>query len=861
MKKIILIDGNSIMYRAYYALAYTGNLMHNSKGVYTNAIYAFINMTNKILETDFDNILVAFDAGKKTFRHDLVDTYKGGRSPMPEELRMQIPYIKKYLDLSGIKRYELPMYEADDIIGTMARLSVEEGYHVDIYSSDKDLLQLVNDNVILHMPRKGITQIENYDKEAIVAKYGLTNNQMIDLKALMGDASDNLKGIPGVGEKTAIKLLKDYDTLEAIIEGMNYIKGKLGEKIRTSYKDAIICKKMVTIDQFSPIKITFADTAYNNTDDEGIKKLYTELEFHSLLKRKQNEQTKKFIKRDIKYSNLNEEITEDSVIVLETTLGNYNKAIILGMAIVNDKGSYFVKDLLSIKSFLENDKIKKDTFNYKKSIVMLNKQGIDLKGVEFDCLLGSYILDPKTAKKDLKVISLNFGYDDLEYDDVILKKSYEEIIKNDAYKLNAIKKAHAIKEMKPNMLGKIIEEKSLYLLNNVEMELAKVLASMEIEGIKISLEELMSQRKTLGKRIIDTEDKIYMIAGKEFNIASPKQLGELLFEDLNLPHSKKTKTGFSTNSEVLMSLYDSHEIIKYVLEYRKIAKLYNTYIEGIKNVIREDGKVHTIFEQAITETGRLSSIEPNLQNIPIRTQEGAGIRKIFIPSYDYLLSADYSQIELRILAHIAKATNLIKAFNDEEDIHENTAKAVFKKDIVSSSERQAAKAVNFGIVYGISPWGLSNDLHISINEATNFINSYFENYPEVKKYMDKVVNDATINKYTETIMHRRRYIRELDSKNHNVREFGKRTAMNAPIQGSAADIIKKAMVLLYKQMKKLNLKSKMIVQVHDELIFDCVKEEIDIMNKIVKETMEKAYDLSVPLLVNVGYGKSWFEAK
>lgn len=864
MKKIILIDGNSLMYRAYYATAMTGNLMQNSKGLYTNAIYSFANMLFSIMKDKFDNILVAFDAGKQTFRHEIYGEYKGGRSPMPEEMRMQIPYIKEFLRRIGVKQYEMPLYEADDIIGTMAKIAKQEGYLVNIYSSDKDLLQLVDDNVIVKLCKKGIQDLDVYDKQGIINRYALNNTQMIDLKALMGDASDNLKGIPGVGEKTAIKLLQEYGTLENIIASVDSIKGKLKEKIIAGSDDALMCKKMVTINQSSPILISLDDTVYEGCDEDSLMNFYAELEFHSLMKKGQAKLSEFKYKIIESSYDLSQVLLPNSALYLELDDYNYHKANPIGFGLYNELGAFYfdfdmIYQSIDFQLFLSSDN-NKYVFGLKKMLVFLHRYNFELNGVSFDLLLGSYLVNPSLAKQDLKIICQQYDYDDISYDEAIYGKKFS-LPEVKIYSDHIARKARAIYEVRDKVLASLTENKQLSLLIDVEMPLAITLARMEENGMLVSLPELNRQRDYLHDNISNIEKRIYEIAGYEFNISSTKQLAQLLFEELKLPSGKKTKTGYSTDSTVLEGLYNLHEIVPLILEYRANTKLLSTYVDGIEDALYPDNMVHTIFEQALTQTGRLSSIEPNLQNIPIRSELGKQIRKMFIPKNDLLFSADYSQIELRVLAHMAHVEPLIEAFNNGEDIHRKTASQVFMTDDVTPDLRRRAKAVNFGIIYGISPWGLASDLHIPQNQAKDIIDKYLETYPEISIFMNNAKNFASENGYALTILNRRRYIPEITSSNYMIREFGKRTAMNAPIQGSAADVIKLAMIEIDRELVKRKMKSQMICTVHDELIFDCVLAEKDLIVEIVKDKMENAIKLLVPLEIDYGFGENWFMVK
>ena len=859
--KVILIDGSSFMYRAYFALASVGNFMKNSKGLCTNAIYTFINMMTSILKTNPKKILVAFDAGKKTFRHDLCETYKDGRRPMDDEMRMQIPYIKKYLDLVGVPRYEIPLYEADDIIGTLAKEAEEKGYKVSIYSSDKDLLQLITDNVTVYKSKKGINDLEEYNKVHFIETYGFDPIKMIDLKALMGDPSDNLPGIKGVGEKTATKLIVEYGSVEGIIENRDTIKGKMGDLIREHYEDALMTKKMVTINNESPIEITVDDINKKDESDEIID-FYKDLEFNSFLKK--TKITKVSNNTDYLINDKTNAFTSNSSIHLEMLDDNYHNGNVIGISISNKNGNYYFDSNIlednDFKKFLEDEKIEKYTYNYKRLKVVLMYHNIFIKGVTFDIQLASYLIDPKTVKDDFSKMVGFYNYDIALDEQIYGKGAKQALPEKNIYVDHIIKKAIAINDLKDTLINKLKEQEQYTLFSNIELPLSDCLGDMEFNGMKIDLDELHRQKEDIKNRIDNLTNDIYEVAGCEFNISSTKQLGEILFEKLQLPNGKKTKTGYSTDSDTLESIRYYHELPSLVLEYRRLTKLYSTYLEGIENVVSK-GFVHTIFLQTQTETGRLSSIEPNLQNIPIRTEEGAMIRKIFIPNNDIFISMDYSQIELRLLAHIANVKEMISDFNNNRDIHEETAKFIYKKDSVTKMERQSAKAINFGIIYGMSVWRLANDLRISNNEAKEFMNNYFLRYAEIKEYMDSTVNYAKENGYVKTIMNRRRYIPELNNPVFMVREAGKRNAMNAPIQGSAADLIKNAMVLIHKKMIELNLKSKLVSQIHDELVFDCVKDEIEVIEKIGKEIMENSFKLSVPLVVSTGKGKTLYEAK
>lgn len=868
MKRIILLDGNSLMYRAYYATAYSGSLLKNDKGLYTNAIYAFIKMMDELLKDPYDNILVAFDAGKETFRHKDLPSYKGGRSPMPDELRMQIPYIKDYLKRMNILSYELPLYEADDIIGSMAKLALEAGYHVDIYSSDKDLLQLIDKNSTVHLTRKGMSELDDYTPEFFKEKYDLEYTQMVDLKALMGDPSDNLKGINGVGEKTAIKLLNEYKTLENIIENKDKIKGKLGENIQNYYEDALMCQKICTINRESPLTISLDDTIKKEKDVEQLLELFNYLGFRSLIKGLGE------VKKEINYDyqvidnilDLKAVLLDSSYLYFEMDQYNYHKANLLAIGLCNEKGIFIIKPELldqsiDLQLFLL-DENKKNVFDLKRMKVYLLEHGYDLKGIDYDMMLASYLLAPQIKNNDFSSVCHYFDVSVPFDDDIYGKGAKYHVPEEEILYPFIAKKVYSIKILKEKTIAKLKEYQQLSLLNDIEIPLAFVLAKMEFNGIKIDKEELASQKAEVLKEINMVEEKIYELASTRFNIQSPKQLGEILFEKLALPVVKRNKNGYSTDVDVLNYLKNKHEIIPYILKHRTLSKLYNSYLANMDELIYPDGKVHTIFEQALTVTGRLSSIEPNVQNIPIRTNEGKKIRKFFVPEdNNWLFSSDYSQVELRVLAHMANSKGLIESFNEGLDVHAETAKKIFKVEEVTPELRRRAKAVNFGIVYGISAFGLSEGTDLTPKEAKVFIDQYFLLYPEVKQYMDDTIDFAMKNGYVLTLLNRRRYIPELQSSVYMQREFGKRTAMNAPIQGSAADIIKIAMIKIDKKMEELGLKSKMIFQVHDELVFEVFDEEKHQMEELVTELMQQAFKLDVRLDVDFGFGKNWMEAK
>ena len=875
MKRMILVDGNSLMYRAFYGTSAAGGLVANSKGMYTNAVYAFARMMNHLINSEYDNILVAFDAGKRTLRHDLMEDYKAGRAPMPDEFRMQVAYIKEYLDIMRIKQYEKPLYEADDIIGTMAKRAEEAGYHVDVYSSDKDLLQLISENTTVHLTKKGMTELEDYTPESFLERYGIKHTQFVDLKALMGDKSDNLPGIPGVGEKKGVKLLQDYETLEGILNHKDDIKGKLGENVREHCEDAKVCQQMATILRDFDMDVTIEDTKKQECNKEKLIEFYTELEFKSLLKEAladkpviDNRNTNLF---EVIESNdrLNEILIPNSALIFETYDYNYHKCPILAIGIKNSLGMFIIEgdkvlSSLDLAMFLSDNNNHKSIFNYKKAFVLCKRLGLDLSGIDFDLLLGTYVLDSAAAKEEFKIIADYYDYSDCYFDEQIYGKGAKKSMPDKVTLYTHIaKKCNALYELKDECMNRLNEAEQTHLLLDIEIPLSRVLGKMEFEGMRIDLDELNSQSEALTKDISELEGKIYALAGREFNIASPKQLGTVLFDEMGIRYPKKKGNSYSTDIEVLEMIKDESPIVDLIIEYRGKTKLYSTYVEGLRGMIYPDNKVHTIYQQALTLTGRLSSTDPNLQNIPIRTKEGHKIRKMFIPSKDgnTLYSADYSQIELRVLASMAHVTKLIEAFNNGEDIHTKTAREVFMKDEITAEDRRRAKAVNFGIVYGISAFGLANDLGISNVMAADFIKKYNEVYPEIKEFMDKTVEECKENLYVKTLKNRIRYIRDINSKIYMQREFAKRTAMNTPIQGSAADIIKIAMINVDSAMEKANLKSKMLVTVHDELVFEVEKGEEEALQKLVRYEMENAMKLDVPLIVGDSFGTNWYEVK
>ncbi|WP_028400938.1 DNA polymerase I [Ectobacillus panaciterrae] len=875
-KKVVLLDGNSIAYRAFFALP----LLNNDKGIHTNAIYGFTMMLMRILEEEKPtHMLVAFDAGKTTFRHKTFSEYKGGRQKTPPELSEQFPFIRELLDAFHIKRYELENYEADDIIGTLAKEADSENVEVKVISGDRDLLQLVSETTKVSITRKGITEVEEYTPEALFEKYSLTAKQIIDMKGLMGDTSDNIPGVPGVGEKTAIKLLKEFETVENLYENLEGVSGKkLKEKLEANKEQALMSKELATINTTAPIAVHLHDIAYNGYEPADVVPIFQNLGFNSLLDKldvKQEEQEPTALD-ELSFERAEEfnsdVLRTDSALIVEVQEDNYHGAAIQGFGIVNDTGCYFVPAELALKSeefkaWLADENIAKSTFDAKRAIVALKWKGIELRGIDFDLLVAAYLLDPSDTDKDFRSVAKMKGAHTVQSDEEVYGKGAKRAVPAEEVLGDHIaRKASVLYNVKQSFIEELKRNEQYELFTELELPLSRVLADMEYTGVKVDTGRLRGMGNELSAKLGHIEKDIHELAGEGFNINSPKQLGTVLFEKLNLPAMKKTKTGYSTSADVLEKLVDHHEIVEKILLYRQLGKLYSTYIEGLLKVVHENtSKIHTRFNQVLTQTGRLSSTEPNLQNIPIRLEEGRKIRQAFIPSEEgwVIFSADYSQIELRVLAHIARDQGLIDAFRHDMDIHTKTAMDVFDvaNDEVTSNMRRQAKAVNFGIVYGISDYGLSQNLGITRKAAAEFIQKYLESFPGVKEYMDAIIQEAKQQGYVTTLLNRRRYIPEITSRNFNLRSFAERTAMNTPIQGSAADIIKKAMIVMFDRLQEEKVQARLLLQVHDELIFEVPKEEVEKMEKLVPEVMEHAIELMVPLKVDYSYGPTWYDAK
>ena len=859
MKKVILVDGNNLLFRSYFATAYTGNTMRNSKGFPTNGLYGLVNMLNKIIrEEKPEYMLVAFDKGK-TFRHEKYLDYKGGRNETPDDLKRQFSVAKKLVPLMGIKCFEIDNYEADDIIGTYSKMAlIDPEFETTIVSSDKDLLQLINEETEVKLLKQ--KDYIRMNEETFMDTYGIKPIRMIDLKGLMGDASDNIPGVKGIGEKTALKLLQEYDSLENVYDNIDNIKGATKQKLIDGKESAFMSKDIATIYNEVPVTYSLEELKYDGPDVDSLREMYSDLEFYSFLKDfketgKKEEKLEYKIIENIDDLKLKEKVSA----YLEISETNYHNADIYGMSLYDGENAYYVpfEVLKENKNILDGKEIY--TYDLKKMIVSLNKYDIDIKNCTFDAMIAGYILN-YNVKDDIAYLANTFNCYITLFDN--FKK--EKNMSTEALADLTVKKAKFIYDIKDEFINKMKEEEQLELFSNIEMKLSSVLASMEIEGVRVDTKVLDEMGENINKKLDELTSEIYNYAGEEFNIQSPKQLGEILFEKLEIPYPKKKKTSYSTAREILDKIVDYHPIVEKIIEHRTLNKIYTTYIVGIKNCVKEDGKLHTIYTQTLTRTGRLSSIDPNLQNIPIRYKEGKEIRKAFIPEENSVfLSSDYSQIELRMFAHMSGEQNLIDAFKHHLDIHTKTAMDIYhvSKDEVTKNMRRDAKAVNFGIIYGISSFGLAEDLGVDIKTAKKFLDNYLETFPGIKNYMDKVIKDAYETGYVKTIMNRKRKIDELYNTNHMIKVQGERMALNTPVQGSSADILKKAMIDIYNEFDRLNLKSKMILQVHDELIFNVKNDELEKVKEIVINFMENAYKLNVPLEVDVEIGKNWYDAK
>lgn len=869
MENIVVIDGNFWLFSCYYATAAMGNLMVNKDGVPTNAVYGFANRLEQLIRQNPEYLVVAFDAKGKTFRSELLEEYKGTRKETPAELICQFSMVREYLDAHDIPYIEIEGYEGDDIIGTISKKASKQDMTVAVYTNDKDMMQLIDQNIVQYKKPQKSNDYEIITIDSFYDKYQLQPDQMRDLLGLMGDSADNIPGIPGIGEKTALKLLYQYGTVENLKEHMDELKGKMGEKVRNHIDLGILSKKIATIVTDAPVELDLENWKYKGYDYEKLAAFYRRYDMNSLLKRMEVSDNLKQ-EKPLTYKIVKQfpEITESSALIVGVYDQNYHKSPVLGFALYNDREACYISLEDAIKDvhfqdYLKNDKIEKYGYDIKKCINACRWHGLEINGYVFDLQLAAYILNP-SLKDEMKIVCDYFQYYDLKYDEEVFGKGAKKHIPDiDVLVRHYVLQAKAVFDLKNKVIRKLQDDQQYELFKDVEMPVAFILSDMEFQGAKVNLSVLRQLENDFMQQIKQLEKEIYLLAHKEFNISSTKQLGEVLFEDLQLPHAKKTKTGYSTAVDVLNKLKDVHPIINKVLTYRMLSKLYSTYIVGLQEQIFIDGKIHTIYNQALTQTGRLSSTDPNLQNIPVKTEEGKMIRKAFVPEYDYLVSFDYSQIELRVLAHLAQVKSLIQAFNEDKDIHAHTASVVFgvPENEVTPLMRRNAKAVNFGIIYGMSDFGLSEQLGVSVKEARDFIQKYFEQYHEIQDYMNRNIAFGKKHGYVSTVLNRKRYIPEINEKNYMRQEFGKRLAMNSPIQGSAADIIKLAMIKVDHLLKEYQLKSKMILQVHDELIFDVKKEELTTVMDLVKKGMEEAYQLSVELKAEGAYAQNWYELK
>ena len=879
MDKIILLDGNSLSYRAFYAMP----ALKNKKGLYTNSVYGFTLMLERILEdTKPKYALVAFDKGKETFRHKSYEAYKGTRDKTPTELVEQFGYVRELIESYGIKYEEHLDYEADDIIGSYAKIAEKAGLEVIIVSGDKDLTQLASDNITVYYTKRGVTEIDYYTPEFINEKYGLTPQQIVDMKGLMGDKSDNIPGIPGVGEKTAIKLLTEYETVENVLENIDNISGKkLKERLTEGKEDAILSKKLATIFTDVPVDNKIEDLTFKE-DREKKKELFEKLEFVSFLRKlsqensaadeSETETKEEKIKKDIEIQIADKDTKlnfKNSSLHIECYTEDYQNSDVLGVSVYVGDTAY----IFSEENFFDNKYAidylqsheEKTVYDIKKIIYIAKKNNKKINGDVFDIKIANYLIDV-TSKSEIDKIVFNYLGEIISSNEEIYGKGAKRSLPTQEVLNSYIAKiAASILEVKPLMIKRLEEENMLDLYKNIEIKVARVLANMEFEGIHVSKKALDEMSHEFDERIKVLEGSIYTLAGSEFNIASPKQLGVVLFEDLGLPVVKKTKTGYSTAVEVLEQLQYKHDIIPLIMEYRTLTKLNSTYAKGLVKDITREGKIHTRYEQTLTQTGRLSSVNPNLQNIPTRIEEGKKIRKAFIPASNdrVILSIDYSQIELRVLAHIAQDKGMIDAFKHDVDIHTKTASDVngVPLDEVTPTMRREAKAVNFGIVYGISDFGLSNNLGITRKRAKEFIEKYLETFKGVDKYMTDIVEFAKEHGYVETLYNRRRSLPEINAKNKIIANLNARIAMNTPIQGTAADIIKIAMISAYNYIEESKVDAKLLLQVHDELIFDVSKDILEEFTDKMVTIMEEAANLDVKLKAEASSGPSWYEAK
>ncbi|HEM6153653.1 TPA: DNA polymerase I [Streptococcus suis] len=874
--KLLLIDGSSVAFRAFFALYNQIDRFKSPTGLHTNAIYGFNLMLDHMMKRiEPTHILVAFDAGKTTFRTEMYADYKAGRAKTPDEFREQFPFIRQMLDAMGVKHYELDQYEADDIIGTLDKMAerTEIPFDVTIVSGDKDLIQLTDENTVVEISKKGVAEFEEFTPAYLMEKMGITPTQFIDLKALMGDKSDNIPGVTKIGEKTGLKLLTEFGSLDGIYENIDSMKAsKMKENLIADKEKAFLSRTLATIDTNAPIEIGLDDIVYQGPKVDELGQFYDDMGFKQL--RAQLGTTSSQEEAVLDFQIVTEisptMLKQDQFFYFEILGENYHREDLVGLA-WGDKEKIYVggPELLDspvLRDFLENQTIK--TYDFKRGKVLLDRKEITLPPATFDSRLAKYLLST-VEDNSLTTIANLYGQTSLVPDEAVYGKGAKlDLPEREIFFPHLARKVQVLIETEEPMLTKLEENQQLDLLFDMELPLANVLAKMEIAGIKVEAETLKAMQSENEVLIDQLTKEIYELAGQEFNINSPKQLGTILFEDMGLPleYTKKTKTGYSTAVDVLERLAPIAPVVSKILEYRQITKLQSTYVVGLQEAILEDGKIHTRYVQDLTQTGRLSSTDPNLQNIPVRLEQGRLIRKAFVPSLEnsVLLASDYSQIELRVLAHISQDKHLIEAFQQGADIHTSTAMRVFgieKAEDVTPNDRRNAKAVNFGVVYGISDFGLSNNLGITRKEAKAYIDTYFDRFPGIKNYMETIVREARDKGYVETIYKRRRELPDINSRNFNVRNFAERTAINSPIQGSAADILKVAMINLDKALTEAGLATRMLLQVHDEIVLEVPVAELETVKAMVKETMESAISLSVPLIADENEGSTWYEAK
>ncbi len=866
MKKLCLIDGSNMMFRAYFATAYTGNLMQNSHGQYTNAVYGMANILNALLKEDYTHVCVAFDKGKETYRHQAYADYKAGRAKMPEEFVSQLPLIEALVQKMGFFVFEDAALEADDIIASIAKQYTDSVDQIDIVSNDKDLYQLLGGNIRLRIQKKNEPANLYFDQAALLDTVGLKPSQIPDLKGLMGDASDNLPGIPGIGEKTAVKLLQEYETLEALLEHVNELKGKLKERVVEHGQMALHWRHLATLIQDAALPFDLDDLAFHGPT-EALLSFYQELEMHSLAKRLGTVAVAP--KETLETTDRHTVYQPYAAVVPIHLPGLPHRQTLHGFAVAfGDKQSYLSYDEAlkdsAFKAFLEDPSVPKITYDLKAFEVLCEHTPFTVQGVIFDTLLAAYVLNPSSTTKEFKVMANHFDCGlTLPYEEEIFNKGAKLALPSDTVlKPYALALVQTVLELHTVCEAQLKANDQWALFHDFEMPLASLLARMELTGITLDQEALDRFDVTITEEVDGLEAMIYGLAGETFNIDSPKQLGDVLFETLKLPAQGKGKTGYTTSVDVLKKLESHHPIVGAIMRYRTLKKLQTTYVNGLRQAVFEDGKIHTTYKQALTQTGRLSSVEPNLQNIPIRTDVGRSLRKVFTAEPGrLLLASDYSQIELRLLAHLADEQTMIQAFQNNEDIHRITGQNVFGKTSISDDDRRIAKAVNFGIIYGQSAWSLADDLGIPLKQAEAFIETYFERFSGIKAYMDGVVEGAVTHGFVTTLLNRRRYIPELHSKIYAQREFGKRTAMNAPLQGSAADIIKAAMIALDKALKDAQCDAYLVLQIHDELVLSVHPDHLEKAQEIVRNSMENVISLKVPLTVSMNHGVNLYDAK